>query len=452
MPTKINIPDGAARIIAALQGRGYEAYAVGGCVRDSLLGKIPKDWDITTSAPPNAVAAAFRRKHTIPTGVRHGTVTVLSDGGAYEVTTFRVDGKYSDGRRPDAVRFADSLEEDLSRRDFTVNAMAYNGERGLVDVYDGRGDLSRRVIRCVGDASERFGEDYLRMLRAYRFAATLGFSIDPSARGAAEKLRTNITKVSAERIREEFVKLVMSMNMDMTRLFFEDFGSVLFPEVYRLRHVRQRNRYHKYDAFEHTLAALSACPADLEIRLAALLHDTGKFETETTDEFANHHYKGHQRVSARIAADVMSRLKFDNATSGNVVTLTRFHDDRFRAGDRALRRFIARLGPELARKCLLLQYADSDAHSDYARAFSMPQIAASLEMFDEVLAGASALTVKQLAVNGGDIMESLGIGPGRAVGEILGGLLAAVVDDPSLNERGTLIEMAKANLSSIEGE
>ena len=296
---KILIPTQAAEIIKTLSSHGYEAYAVGGCVRDSILGKTPSDWDITTSARPEQVKALFAK--TIDTGIKHGTVTVMMDKTGYEVTTYRIDGLYEDHRRPNDVTFTTSLREDLMRRDFTINAMAYNDTDGLIDLFGGMDDLQNRVIRCVGNARDRFEEDALRMLRAVRFAAELGFSLEPETRRALDRLHGSISRVAKERIFAELKKLLTAPHAaDALRIC----PALLFsavPELAVLRDVPQHSRYHIYDVFEHTLHALDAAPPDETVRLAVLLHDTGKGPCRTTGADGYDHFYGHPVKSAEIA-------------------------------------------------------------------------------------------------------------------------------------------------------
>ena len=321
----IHLPEEVKVILHTLQGAGCEAYAVGGCIRDSLLGRTPDDWDITTSARPEETKALFGK--TIDTGIQHGTVTVMRHGRGYEVTTYRVDGEYEDGRHPKEVTFTASLEEDLKRRDFTVNAMAYNEEDGLVDLFGGRQDLERKIIRCVGEANERFEEDALRIMRAVRFSAQLGFTIEErtkeAIRGHADRLR----QVSAERIQVELTKLVTSPNPDFLRIAWETgITAVVLPEFDRLMEQPQNNPHHCFSVGEHTLHAMRAVRPDKCLRLAMLLHDVAKPLCLTTDEAGIDHFHGHAQKGERIAAQILKRLRYDNHTTELVSRLVKWHD------------------------------------------------------------------------------------------------------------------------------
>ena len=323
---RMKLPEHVNRIIHRLQKEGYDAYAVGGCVRDTLLGREPKDWDITTSARPEIVKSLF--SHTIDTGIQHGTVTVMLDHVGYEVTTYRIDGEYEDSRHPKEVIFTGNLVEDLKRRDFTINAMAYNDESGLVDAFEGEQDLKKGIIRCVGNPHDRFGEDALRMLRAVRFAAQLGFSIEERTKVAVADLAPTLAKVSAERIQMELVKLLTSANPQEMREVYElGLSRVFLPEFDRMMETPQHNKHHMYTVGEHTIHALEAISEDKVLRLAILLHDVAKPLCITTDEEGQDHFKGHPQEGAKMAKEILRRLKFDNDTINHVCLFVRYHDD-----------------------------------------------------------------------------------------------------------------------------
>ena len=363
----IHLPEEVKVILHTLQGAGCEAYAVGGCIRDSLLGRTPDDWDITTSARPEETKALFGK--TIDTGIQHGTVTVMRHGRGYEVTTYRVDGEYEDGRHPKEVTFTASLEEDLKRRDFTVNAMAYNEEDGLVDLFGGRQDLERKIIRCVGEANERFEEDALRIMRAVRFSAQLGFTIEErtkeAIRGHADRLR----QVSAERIQVELTKLVTSPNPDFLRIAWETgITAVVLPEFDRLMEQPQNNPHHCFSVGEHTLHAMRAVRPDKCLRLAMLLHDVAKPLCLTTDEAGIDHFHGHAQKGERIAAQILKRLRYDNHTTELVSRLVKWHDAAIEPEKKAVRRAASRMGKDLFPLILEVKAADLAAQSDYRRA------------------------------------------------------------------------------------
>ena len=321
---KIQMPVNANRIIHTLQEAGHEAYIVGGCVRDAILGKEPGDWDITTSAKPEEVKALFRR--TIDTGIEHGTVTVMFDKEGYEITTYRVDGKYEDHRRPTSVTFTASLIEDMKRRDFTINAMAYNETEGVIDHFDGMGDLKRKMIRCVGEPKERFDEDALRILRALRFSAQLDFSIDEKTKEAIRNQAVYLKDISAERIHVELTKLLVSSHPERLRTAYElGVTKIVLPEFDAMMETEQNNKHHMYTVGEHTLCVVQEVPATEALRWAALLHDVAKPCTKTSDETGDHFYE-HNRVGVDMAEDILRRLKFDNVTIGRVKRLVLWHD------------------------------------------------------------------------------------------------------------------------------
>ena len=354
---KIALPRKVMMIINNLQLHGYEAFAVGGCVRDSILARRPEDWDITTSARPDEIKKLFRR--TVDTGIEHGTVTVLLGKDHYEVTTYRVDGAYEDNRHPKEVRFTTRLEEDLRRRDFTINAMAYNDEVRLVDVFGGMQDLNHHLIRCVGDPMERFSEDALRILRAVRFSAQLNFPIEPATADAVRKLAPTLEHISAERIQTELVKLLVSPHPERIQDAYElGITKVILPEWNAMVGVAQKTPHHKYDVAEHTLRALKNVKRDKILRLTMLFHDMGKPSAKTTDENSRDHFKGHALVSEEIARRVMRRLKFDNETVKKVTRLVCYHDYRMEATPANVRRAMNRIGVELFPYYLAVRMAD----------------------------------------------------------------------------------------------
>ncbi len=430
---QIRLPDDVKKIIYELNRAGFEAYAVGGCVRDSLLGREPKDWDITTSAEPLEVKNLFRR--TIDTGMKHGTVTVMIKDRSYEVTTYRVDGAYSDHRRPESVTFTRQLSEDLLRRDFTINAMAYHDKQGLVDLYGGKEDLDRRVIRCVGDPDARFGEDALRILRAVRFSAELDFTIDPETREAAAKHAGELSEISAERIETELRKTLLSDHpeklIDMSEL---GMTAVFLPEFDRLLATPQNTPYHMYDAGRHTIEVIRRVAKTKEMRYAALLHDVGKPDTRTTDEEGVDHFTNHPEVGEGMAEAVLRRLKMDNETIRTVKKLTYWHDFGIKGdfGEKAFRRMLSKLGPEYFDRLMDLKQADMLGQSNYHREDALEVLVRLREMKKKTDEEEAALTVKDLMINGADLKE-LGIPAGPRMGRILNRLLEDVLDDPSRN-------------------
>ena len=438
---KIELPYEVKRIIELLETRGFEAYAVGGCVRDSLLLRRPDDWDITTDATPDEVRQIFNK--TIDTGIAHGTVTVRMHGQSFEVTTYRIDGDYSDGRHPDEVQFTPNLQEDLKRRDFTINAMAYHPVRGLVDLFGGREDLQERRIRCVGDPVERFGEDALRMLRALRFSAQLDFAVDEDIFAAIRRLHQTIAKVSAERIQTEMVKLLVSEHPERMQDVYESGLSATFlPEWDVLFDTPQNTAHHMADVGRHTAKVLQALPQDRVLRLAGLLHDIGKPLSRKTDEKGIDHFVGHPQVGERMAKKILRRLKFDNDTVYKVARLVRFHDERPMPSARNVRRLAARVGKDAMEPLFALKRADIAGQSDFHREEKLAEVDA-LEMFyREILAQEDCLTLKDLAIDGTALMN-LGVPKGPEIGQLLKALLAEVVDEPERNTEAYLKKRAK---------
>ena len=435
----IHLPEDVKAILHTLQEAGYEAYAVGGCIRDSLLGRRPDDWDITTSAKPQETKALFGK--TIDTGIQHGTVTVMRHGRGYEVTTYRVDGEYEDGRHPKEVTFTASLKEDLKRRDFTVNAMAYNEEDGLVDLFGGRQDLEQKIIRCVGEANERFEEDALRIMRAVRFSAQLGFSIEErtkeAIRGHAERLR----QVSAERIQVELTKLVISPNPDFLRIAWETgITAVVLPEFDHLMEQPQNNPHHCFSVGEHTLHAMQAVRPDKCLRLTMLLHDVAKPLCLTTDAEGIDHFHGHAQKGERMAAQILKRLRYDNHTTELVSRLVKWHDVAIAPEKKAVRRAASRMGKELFPLILEVKAADLAAQSDYQRAEKREWLERLRGLYEEIEREGDCLTIKDLAVDGRDLIQA-GITPGPQLGRTLQEFLEIVLEDPEKNTKEYLLSL-----------
>ena len=437
----IAMPDRVKQIIGTLRGAGFEAWAVGGCVRDSLLGRTPEDWDITTSAMPEQTKALFDR--TFDTGIEHGTVTVLLDGEGFEVTTYRIDGVYEDGRHPREVTFTRSLREDLLRRDFTINAMAYSDEEGLVDLFGGLADLADHVIRCVGDARARFSEDALRILRGIRFAAQLGFALEDKTREGMRALAPTLQKISAERIQTELVKTLLSDRPDLLRTAWElGITKWFLPEFDRIMETTQETPHHMYTVGEHTLQALLHIRPDRVLRLAMLLHDMGKPDLKTVDADGVAHFKKHAVRSEEIARAVLRRLKFDNDTLRKVTTLVYYHDYRMPVRPASVRRAMHRIGPDLFPLYLEVRRADVLAQSLYMREEKLADIEGAARLYREILDRAECVTQKDLAVNGRDLIEA-GFAPGKEMGELLRELLDAVIEEPALNTKEQLLALAE---------
>ena len=427
----ITLPQNVKTIIQTLESAGFEAYAVGGCVRDSLLNRIPEDWDITTSATPMEVKQHFRR--TIDTGIQHGTVTIMIGKDGYEVTTYRIDGAYEDNRHPSDVTFTRNLTEDLKRRDFTINAMAYNEEDGLIDVFGGINDLEAGLIRAVGEPEERFGEDALRILRALRFSAQLGYHIEEHTRQAVQKLAPTLYKISAERIRTELVKLLISPHPELLLDAYETgVMKIILPEFDVLMKTEQNNPHHNGTVGDHTIRSIKAVEADKNLRLIMLLHDMGKPSCRTEDEQHIHHFHGHCEVSGAMAVDIMRRLKFDNDTIHIVSTIVKYHDYNPELKSSAVRRAIHKVGETIFPLLFSVKRADIMAQSDYLKAEKLQYVDNLQKMYKEIIAAKDCVSLKNLAVTGKDIIAA-GMKPGKGIGQILDLLLEDVIETPAHN-------------------
>ena len=474
--TRISLPPSVREVLQALRSQGFEAFAVGGCVRDSLLGRTPHDWDITTSALPQDVKRIFR--HTADTGIAHGTVSVLTGGTVLEVTTYRIDGKYSDGRHPDQVAFTASLEEDLRRRDFTINAMACSDEDGVIDLFGGIQDLEHGVIRAVGDPWARFSEDALRILRAVRFSAQLDFSVEPETRRAVRALAGQLSRISAERICAELMKLAGSSHPDYLRTAWETgITAVILPEFDRCMQTAQRNPHHCFSVGGHILAALRAvllpepdfwlrADAARLHRLAALpqgrydcrtlltlvllLHDIAKPACRTTDADGIDHFCGHAALGADMARDIMRRLKLDNDTIGKVSLLILYHDWRVEPAHRHVRRAVSKVGRDLFPLLLEVQLADTMAQSPRWRKEKMQRILQVFYIYEDILAREQCVQLSDLAINGKDLLE-LGVPKGPSIGRMLRLALEDVLEDPARNSREYLLARIRTHLADPEG-
>ncbi len=447
-----SIPDKVNEIIKELKQHGFEAYAVGGCVRDMVLGREPEDWDITTSATPQEVKRIFRR--TVDTGIAHGTVTVLIDKEHYEVTTYRLDGEYEDKRHPKEVSFTSSLSEDLKRRDFTINAMAYNESEGFVDLFGGLEDIRLGVIRCVGSAEERFDEDALRILRAVRFSAQLDFSIEETTMKAIQSKSKYLNNISAERIRVELTKLLLSDHPDRLRtLYLVGITSVILPEFDAMMLTNQKNIHHIYTVGEHTIHAVSEVAGKLKdnlfssnerviLRWTMLLHDVEKPGTITIGKDGQNHFYGHQEKGAITAKDILKRLKFDNDTLETVVHLIRWHDYRFVLTPAGMRKAASKIGKEYMELLFEVNRADTSAKNPEHTKEKQERLTEARRLYEEIIKGKECVSLKELSINGKDLI-SIGINPGRVMGDILKQLLDAVLEDPKLNEKEQLLFLSR---------
>ena len=438
----VKIPNYAAQVLSALEAAGFAAWCVGGCVRDSLLGRTPQDWDVTTAARPEQVLSVFGDR-AVPTGLPHGTVTVKTAGGAVEVTTFRRDGVYRDHRRPQSVVFTDSLEEDLRRRDFTVNAMALNLRGELADPLGGQRDLERKLLRCVGEPDRRFREDALRILRGVRFAAALGFALEPETDRSLRANRALLAEIAPERIWAELKGLLTAPAAAEALRAYPEIIGVFWSEVLEMVGFPQRNRHHCYDVWEHTLHALEAVPPELELRLTMLLHDIGKPGCCTIDETGCGHFKGHPARSAAMAEEMLRRLRADNATRETVVRLVAWHDRNIPRTRPGVAESLRQLGERDLRRLLRIKRADNLAQDPAYRAMQA-EIEKAEKILDQLLTEGACVSLDQLAVRGGDLVE-LGFS-GPAVGETLEVLLEAVIQEQVPNDRTALLEYARRML------
>ena len=429
------IPEYVKKVLETLETAGHEAWCVGGCVRDILLGRVPEDWDVTTSAMPEETMAAFGQ-NAFPTGLQHGTVTVRADHKSVEVTTYRVDGAYHDHRRPDSVTFTRSLEEDLRRRDFTVNAMAVNLRGELRDLFGGQEDLKNGILRCVGDPDRRFREDALRILRGLRFAAVLGFSMDPATGESIRRNRELLGEIAAERIQVELMKLLAGQNAAEVLRQYPDVVGVFWPEVLPMVGFDQKNIHHCYDVWEHSLHAVAAVPGDPVLRCAALLHDIGKPNCFTVDEKGVGHFYGHSAISRELADRMLRRLKCSTVFRETVVRLVDWHDRDIPRTDKAIRRALGKLGERDLRRLIALKRADNLAQAPEFHD-RQQELDKGESILDRLLAEEACFSLRQLAVNGKDLTE-IGLS-GPVVGQVLKKLLDAVVDGDLPNDRQTLL-------------
>ena len=442
----VDIPAPVRDILETLEATGHRAWCVGGCVRDALLGRAPEDWDVTTAARPEETMALFGDR-AVPTGLRHGTVTVRTAAGGVEVTTLRRDGAYRDHRRPESVTFTDSLEEDLRRRDFTVNALAVDLRGTLQDPLGGRADLAAGVLRCVGDPDRRFDEDALRILRGARFAAQLGFAIHPDTAAAIHRNRALLGDIAPERIWTELKKLVTGAHAAEVLRAYPDVIGVFWPEVLPMVGFDQRNRHHCHDVWEHTLHALAAVPPEADLRLTVLLHDIGKPNCFTVDEKGQGHFYGHPAESARLAGEMLRRLRADNATTETVVRLVTWHDKNIPRTRSGVARALGKLGERDLRRLLDVKRADNLAQAPEYRSVQ-GGIDKAEAILDQLLAEDTCVSLRQLAVNGRDLL-ALGLS-GPAVGRILRTLLDAVLDETLPNQRAALLAAARNYKESEE--
>lgn len=438
----MDMPKNVDTAINLLQSAGFEAYAVGGCVRDSLLGKTPNDWDITTSAKPEDMKSVFADFHCIDTGIKHGTVTVVIDDEPLEITTFRLDGEYEDNRHPKSVTFTSNLGADLGRRDFTVNAMAYSKKTGTVDLFGGQNDLKNKIIRCVGDPDRRFNEDALRILRALRFASALDFEIEEKTAQSLLKNCALLENISEERIAKELLKLVCGKG---AKRILTDFAPVLFeilPELQPMYKNSHDNPHHCYDIYEHTLIAVESIDLEPTLRFAMLLHDCGKPAVKKFDENGVAHFYGHQRISAEISAQILARLKVSNKFRDEILFLVSNHDRwELYENTEKMPRYLSKFGLDGVLKLLKVMRADVLAQSPEYR-YRLDQIADAEEIAKNLAAQKPCLSLRELQINGRTLMD-IGIPQGRKLGAVLAQLLDEVIDGVTKNTQEALTTRAR---------
>ena len=425
-------------ILDRLHEAGFEGYAVGGCVRDSILGRVPGDWDITTNALPEDTKKLFKR--TIDTGIEHGTVTIMIGKEGYEVTTYRIDGKYEDSRHPSEVTFTKNLTEDMKRRDFTINAMAYNEEEGIIDRFGGMDDIKAGLIRCVGDPSERFSEDALRIMRAVRFSAQLDYKIEEQTQEAIRSLAKNLENISAERIQTELVKLLLSDHPEKLLTAYElGITKVILPEFDKCMETPQNNPHHMYNVGEHIIKSLQNVRPDRVLRLTMLMHDIAKPVTINIDNDGICHFHGHAEAGVQMAKDIFRRLKFDRETMDRTCNLIRYHDDRFPATAKNVRKAMNRIGVDDFPLYIEVRYADTMAQSSLNREEKLKLIDDVNKLYKEILEKQEPVTIKDLAVNGKDLIGA-GVAPGKQLGAALKAMLNDVLNDPEHNSKEYLLE------------
>lgn len=445
MQFEINLPDEVQEIMSVIREYGATSYVVGGCVRDLILGREPHDWDICTPALPGELLVEFEERgyKVIPTGLQHGTLTVNLNGNNYEITTFRRDGKYSDGRHPDTVEFTSDLIYDLERRDFTINAMAYNVEEGLIDPFNGYQDIQDKIIRCVGNPNDRFREDGLRILRALRFSCQLNFAIDETTARAMLDNKELINNVSMERINTEFIKIINAKYV-FSFLFYSynKIISQFIPEVAPMVSFDQYNPYHYLDVFAHSCQVLTVCRiynADLITKLAAFFHDIGKPHCYQDDENGIRHFKGHGKVGADMTDVITRRLKFDNDTREKVVQLVYYHDATFEVGEKYVRRWLNKIGVDQFKRLMVLRRADIMGQSELNRDERLQKLDAINKCLEEVLAEKPAFSIRDLEIDGKDVMKYMMMDECPEVGYWLKHILNMVIDGKLQNNKEDLI-------------
>ncbi len=437
----ISIPQNVQYILETLHKHRHQAFIVGGCVRDCILGKVPVDWDIATDALPEVVKQLFPK--TVDTGIKHGTVTVMIDKSSYEVTTYRIDGKYLDFRKPDSVSFTSLIEEDLSRRDFTINAIAYNPLEGIADPFGGISDIEAGVIRTVGDPDKRFSEDALRMLRAVRFSAQLGFAIDESTLRAIEKNSRLIENISGERIRDELTKTLLSDNPFCFSILMDTkLIKYTLPEFEPCFLTDQNNPYHAYNVAVHTLHSVANIEKENVLKWTMLFHDMGKPGTKTTDKRGIDHFYSHQQLSIKLAKEAMLRLRFDKKSMDRILLLVKCHDMSIKAEYKSVRKAMCKVGEDVFEDLLKVMEADKMAQNPKLLDERKRTFTRIWEIYTDIRVKGQCTSLKTLAVNGDDLI-AMGVRPGKGIKELLDSLLEKVIEEPELNKKEILLDLLR---------
>ena len=438
---EIRIPDEVKYIIDTLENSSYEAYVVGGCVRSAVLGLEPKDWDICTTALPVQTMQCFEGCHIIETGLKHGTITLVLNHKPFEITTYRVDGSYSDNRHPDEVEFVSDLKADLSRRDFTINAMAYNPKEGFVDFFDGISDIKNRLIRCVGEADKRFQEDALRIMRALRFASELDFNIEDETSAAILRNKCLLTNIAAERIAVELNRLITGRNVENVLLAYSSVLEVIIPEIKEMVGLAQNNPNHHLDIWSHTAASVSKAPADTVLRMVMLFHDFAKPKSYSEVDSVGHFYD-HAKISSEVAKEILARLKYDNDTIETVSQLILYHDAEILPERKDVKQWLNRIGEKRFRQLIEVKRADASAQSAKHRREKLEALDNVLPVLSEIIDQRQCFSLKDLAINGNDLI-AIGIAEGIEIGKTLDSLLELVINESVENNRDELLEVAK---------
>lgn len=440
----MNLPEQICQILQRLEDAGFEAYVVGGCVRDYIMGLTPHDYDITTAATPDEVCAAFSDCKVIETGLKHGTVTVLFKGISVEITTFRADGEYSDGRHPDSVTFTRNIADDLSRRDFTMNGIAYSPLHGLVDPFGGEADIRAKVVRCIGEPHKRFGEDALRILRALRFSAVMGFEIEEKTAIAIHKLKNTLGKVSKERIFTELNRLICGMDVRRVMMDFSDVFAEILPPLEVMIGYEQHCIYHNSTVYEHTARAVENAPAEPALRLAMLFHDMGKPLCKIEDMEGAYHFPGHANESMRLADELLREYKSSNEMRERIITIVKYHDYPLDLSPKHIRRLLAKVGMERFRDIMYAHMADDGAKAAFC-AYRIDIARQAIEIAEQITAEQACLSIKDLAVTGADLKEIMP--PSPQMGKVLKQLLEEVLEETLRNDKQALMKRAEELIS-----